>query len=60
MHVIHLLAIHRLWRDLRGATSIEYSLIVALIAIGSIGVMGTVGTKLRSPFTNVSNALRVS
>ena len=40
-----------------GATAIEYGLIAALIAVAAIAAMTTLGTKLRSTFTNVSAKL---
>ena len=41
-----------------GATAIEYGLIAALIAIAAITAMTTLGTKLSSTFTNVSDNLK--
>lgn len=41
-----------------GATAIEYGLIAALIAIAAIGAMTTLGTKLNSTFTKVSDNLQ--
>ena len=40
-----------------GATAIEYGLVAALIAVAAVPVMGTVGTNLRSTFSNVANSL---
>jgi pilus assembly protein Flp/PilA len=40
-----------------GATAIEYGLIAALISVVCITVLTSVGTKLNSKFTSVSNAL---
>ena len=47
----------KLIRNEKGATAIEYGLIAALIAVAAIGAMASVGTKLNSTFTNVSNSL---
>lgn len=47
----------KLIRDSRGATAIEYGLIAALIAVAASTTMTTVGTKLKTTFTNVSNKL---
>jgi pilus assembly protein Flp/PilA len=44
-------------RDDRGATAVEYGLMVALIAAVIIGVVTTLGTKLQGLFTTVANAL---
>jgi len=41
-----------------GATAIEYGLIAALIAVAAIGAMTTLGTKLQTTFTNVSDNLK--
>ncbi len=40
-----------------GATAIEYGLIAALIAVAAIAAMETLGDKLDSTFTNVSDKL---
>lgn len=53
----------RIWNFLKnskGATAIEYGLIAALIAVAAISAMSTLGGKLKSTFTNVSNNLNVS
>ena len=44
-------------RDDRGATAVEYGLIVTLIAVAIIAIVTTVGQRLVTEFTNVSNAL---
>jgi pilus assembly protein Flp/PilA len=44
-------------RDDRGATAVEYGLIVTLIAVAIIALVGTVGQKLNFEFQNVINAL---
>lgn len=44
-------------RDDRGATAVEYGLMVALIAIVIIGAVTALGTKLSGLFTSVSNSL---
>ena len=46
-----------LHRDERGATAVEYGLMVALIAAVIVGVVTTLGGKLGTLFTTVSNAL---
>jgi pilus assembly protein Flp/PilA len=40
-----------------GATAIEYGLIAAGISVAIIAVVQGLGTKLKSTFTSVSNAL---
>ena len=44
-------------RDESGATAIEYGLIAAGISVAIITVVSSLGTKLATTFTNVSNAL---
>ncbi len=41
-----------------GATAIEYGLIASLIAIAAIAAMTTLGTKLSTTFTTVSDQLQ--
>jgi pilus assembly protein Flp/PilA len=56
----HLMKIlfNRFARDESGATAIEYGLVAALIAVAAIAAMTTLGTKLTSTFTSVSNQLK--
>jgi pilus assembly protein Flp/PilA len=49
--------IARFLRDEAGATAIEYGLIAAGISVAIIAAVQTLGTKLNSTFTAVSNAL---
>jgi pilus assembly protein Flp/PilA len=44
-------------RDDRGATAVEYGLMVALIAAVIIGVVTTLGLNLKNVFTTVGNAI---
>jgi pilus assembly protein Flp/PilA len=41
----------------RGASAVEYGLLVALIAIGIIVAVSTLGGKLSGVFTKTSNSL---
>ena len=50
-HLRHLL------RDEGGTTSIEYGIIVALVACGLIATFGTVGSRLGSIFSAVANGI---
>jgi len=50
--------IARFFADESGATAIEYGLIAALISVAIIGAATTMGTKLSSTFSSVSNQLR--
>jgi len=47
----------RYLRDQSAATAIEYGLIAAGIAVAVITVVKGLGTKLKTTFTSVSNAL---
>ena len=47
----------RLGRDDRGATAVEYGLMVALIAAVIIIAVAAIGTNLNTVFTNVGNAI---
>ena len=44
-------------KDESGATAIEYGLIAAGISVAIIAVVQGLGTKLKTTFTTVSNAL---
>jgi pilus assembly protein Flp/PilA len=41
----------------RGATAVEYALMVGLIAVAIIGAVSLLGTKLKSTFQGISNTL---
>ena len=47
----------RLRRDDRGATAVEYGLLVALIAAVIVVVVTTLGTQIQTAFQTVSDAL---
>lgn len=47
----------KLIRDERGATAVEYALILAAIAAVIVGVVFALGNKLKSPFESVSNGM---
>jgi pilus assembly protein Flp/PilA len=47
----------RLLRDESGATAIEYGLIAAGISVAIIAVVQGMGSKLKTTFTSVKNAL---
>jgi pilus assembly protein Flp/PilA len=44
-------------RDEKGATAVEYGLMVALIAVVIIGAVTLLGGTLNNIFTNVANAI---
>ncbi|MDP9102388.1 MAG: Flp family type IVb pilin [Pseudomonadota bacterium] len=50
--------LQRFLRDERGATAIEYGLIAALIAVVIVGAVTTIGTKLKTSYGNVGNAIK--
>ena len=54
-HVRYLLAKDRM--NERGATAVEYGLLVALIAIAIIGVVYFLGTNLSGKFKEVSDSV---
>jgi pilus assembly protein Flp/PilA len=43
--------------DERGATAVEYALMVGLIAVAIIGTVTLLGTKLKRTFNSISNTL---
>lgn len=49
--------IQRLGRDDRGATAVEYGMIVALIAAVIVTTVATLGTQIDAAFTKIVNAL---
>ncbi|WP_322044240.1 Flp family type IVb pilin [Paraburkholderia sp. J67] len=44
-------------KDERGATAVEYGMIVALIAAVIVTVVTTLGTQINNAFTAISNAM---
>lgn len=44
-------------KDEEGATAVEYGLLVALIAAVIVGIVATLGGKIKAAFTTVSGAL---
>lgn len=46
-------ALKQLIKDDSGATLVEYGLVVALIAVVCVGVVTTLGTKLKTMFQNI-------
>lgn len=49
--------VSRFLKDESGATAIEYGLIAALIAVGLIVVLGTLGGNLQGTFQQVADSL---
>jgi pilus assembly protein Flp/PilA len=50
--------VKRFVKDESGATAIEYGLIAALIAVGIIVAVTSMGTELSGIFTRVANILK--
>jgi pilus assembly protein Flp/PilA len=48
----------RFARNESGATAIEYALIASGISVVIVGVVGGIGTNIRTMFTTVSTALK--
>lgn len=44
-------------REEKGATAVEYGLLVGLIAVAIIVAVGLLGTKLNGLFTSITNSL---
>ena len=44
--------------DTSGATAIEYALMASLLAVALVTVLGNLGTKLSTEFSEVSGALK--
>ena len=47
----------RFWHDERGATAIEYGLMVALLALVLVGIMSTLEGSLKTSFTKIITTL---
>ncbi|MEW1805641.1 Flp family type IVb pilin [Pseudarthrobacter sp. NPDC080039] len=47
----------RFTRDEKGATAVEYGLLVALIAAVIVVIVATLGTQINAAFTKISNEL---
>lgn len=52
--------IRKLFKNVKGATAIEYGLIAALIAVAAIAALGTIGDQLNQTFTKVGTELKDS
>jgi pilus assembly protein Flp/PilA len=49
--------LHKLAKNNKGATAIEYGLIAALIAVAAITAMSGLGNSLKTTFNNASTAM---
>jgi pilus assembly protein Flp/PilA len=50
--------ITRFFKDQTAAAAIEYSLIASGIALAIVGVVQSLGTQVKAPFTTMSAALK--
>jgi len=50
----------KLFKNVKGATAIEYGLIAALIAVAAIGALGVVGNELDNTFSEVGSQLNTA
>lgn len=50
--------VQRLFRDVSGATMVEYGLIIALIAAVLVAALGAVGSGIGNTLNTASNALQ--
>lgn len=53
-----LLASKKFIQDETGVTTIEYSLIGALVAVALIGILGTLADEIEATLQNIVNALQ--
>ena len=49
--------LNRFLKSDKGATAVEYGLMVALIAVVVVSALTTVGTKMKSVFTSLSGSI---
>jgi pilus assembly protein Flp/PilA len=57
LHTLAIAARTRLLREERGATAVEYGLIVGLIAVAIVAVLLLLGPQLAGLFTTVSESI---
>jgi pilus assembly protein Flp/PilA len=50
-------SVQRFWRDDSGVTAIEYGLIAALIAVGIIAAVTTIGEEIAAAFQSIADGL---
>ena len=49
--------LHNFWQEEDGQDLVEYSLLLAFIALAAVSILNGVGTKITSLFTSVNSAL---
>ncbi|MDQ3139308.1 MAG: Flp family type IVb pilin [Pseudomonadota bacterium] len=50
----------KIFKNVKGATAIEYGLIAALIAVAAIAALGSLGNALNETFTGVATDLNAA
>ena len=50
-------ALKSIWRDEDGLSTVEYALLLALVAIAAITAWTTLGTKVKNAVTNASSSI---
>jgi pilus assembly protein Flp/PilA len=53
-----MLTIRNFWNNESGATSIEYALIAAGIALAIIAAVNSLGTKISNKYTSINSSLK--
>jgi Flp pilus assembly pilin Flp len=48
------------WQEEDGQDLVEYSLLLAFIALAAVSVLGSVGSSIKSMFTGISSSLAVA
>jgi pilus assembly protein Flp/PilA len=51
-------SLRKFFADARGATAVEYGLMVALLSVAMIGVLFTTGDGIKNVFSTLSTALQ--
>lgn len=52
--------LHRLWRDEAGLTTVEYALLLALVAVAAIGAWRVLGTSVSTTVSRANTELFVA
>jgi pilus assembly protein Flp/PilA len=52
-----LTTLKNLFKDEAGATAVEYALLVAVVAVGLVGAMGTLADSINELFNGVSTSV---
>jgi Flp pilus assembly pilin Flp len=50
----------KLWKDEEGLTTVEYALLLSLVAIGAIAAWQTLGSRIRTTVLNATSSLPAS